>query len=51
MSAMVDGRPTSFQVGPNHQKKCGMNEVEKVMAKQEYKKERKKSQMGYALSG
>jgi len=27
-----------------------MNEVEKVMAKQEYKRECKKSQMGYAFS-
>ena len=36
-------RQTNFiPGGPKPSKKCGMNEVEKVMAKQEYKKELKK---------
>jgi hypothetical protein len=42
-------RQTSFiPGGPKPPKYDGMNDVEKAMAKQEYKRERKNSQMGYA---
>ncbi len=42
-------RQTNFiPGGPKPPKYDEMNDVEKVMAKQEYKRERKKSQMGYA---